>query len=150
MIRIVAVALLMLVQLAGPSVCCCAFGRLPTPAPGVPSSVTSSVTPSGHECCGHHSPKSADEHGPKTPKSPDDSPCPCQQGSGKAGAVLTSDSDATKVLRHFSEDQFTVLSYLVPVAGISLARPAQLMPNAVGSRFLTTDDILHACHILRC
>ena len=151
MVRVIGATCLMIVQLAGPLLCCCM-----TPRPAVSALHRSAAGPevlpaSDHSCCDHHTSKD-DRQTPNAPQSPDRPGCPCKQDTAQTAGALATDSDSVKQvqLRQLPQDLAVAPSALpADVASSSVGicaapRERQALP------FLSADDILNVLHILRC
>jgi hypothetical protein len=143
MLRSAVAAFLMMAQAAGSLPCCCTASRLPATAR--PS------TPNLPACC--HKASAPEQRLPQeSPGKPQPGrpPCPCRQApSGNSAIAL-----GTEAGKHFQQRQLSqapagmvslfVLDGSLPTSGSLRLDAASALP------FLTTDDILHALHILRC
>ncbi len=151
MLRIAVATYLMLVTVAGPWLCCCSPARL-SALFSKPSTETSSA-PARPPCCSHHADPCPENDPGSTPAQPQPTraPCPCQDRPDGSALVSPPLSEETRqILADDSEapgDLFSLPAFhheLVLGFRLPVARAPDALP------FLTTDDILHALHILRC
>jgi hypothetical protein len=148
MTRVAAAISLMIAQLAGPLLCCCASPRRAAPSAPLTAAHQEPAAPCP-ACCAHHTPRGG-KPAPITPPAPDQPACPCHHDPARS-AVTPSDSDPAR------QTQLGRLAYDAPIAldlsppehrlrlsGIAAAVPERSVP------FLSVDDLLYGQHILRC
>ncbi len=148
MLRIAVVHYLVAVILAGPWLCCCTVARVAASATEAQSPVEQ--PPADSCCCCRQEAENepGPEEGPAQPRPPDRQKCPCHQGSSGALAPAVDAAKASH-LRHAVDGPGELLLFVeddrAPNAVPALAaRKHRVLP------FLTSSDILHALHILRC
>jgi hypothetical protein len=148
MMRVVVCGYLMIMQLAGPLACCCAATRVATPVSASATADDSEPAPV-HCCCQDCQPvKDAPNEPSDKPPSPEQPRCPCQQAPLRAAIALSSDS-GKQLQRELSSEPVAILSFLPadPHLNPGMACTA---PTGCVLPFLTTADLLHVLHILRC
>ena len=147
MFRLAVALYLMIVTAVAPAACCCTFTRLaPRPAEGP------TAPPSAPACCCEHDhesrPPAEPPCRPSPPSVPSSPDCPCKQAVQDA---LTLPADEAQVLSlRIAAGEFVcpaLVHWAVPVT--ATATPALRESDAPGPSF-STDDLLYACHVLRC
>jgi hypothetical protein len=151
MFRAAVMTCLMLVQLAGPLLCCCTTSRAAA-SPG-PASPAQPDRPLGgkHSCCGGHAGDTSPRPAPESPKPADDRrDCPCPQSPARTAAVLSAFSEVTEQLQERQPHRAHLVLLSVTPAARTDHRSFLPPGECPSSFFLTADDILRALHILRC
>ncbi|MFO0842316.1 MAG: hypothetical protein U0797_07930 [Gemmataceae bacterium] len=151
--RFVVALYLVIVTAAGPWACCCTFARLTarlsaaTPHDHVTAKAHSCCKPQGQERAGADpaSEPARQRHGPLSPD------CPCKQGSecSSQALALTHDESRSDTLRALAAE------FVSPSGGSQLSQPAPaphavLPPSWAHPGGLSTDDLLHVLHMMRC
>lgn len=147
MFRIGLSVYLMLVTLAGQSLCCCQLSRLSAPFTTWMRNDKTKAANSNHSCCRHGAPVKDSQR-----PAPSDGPsCPCQGTCAQTPALTLLEAEGA---RQLDRDQNAQVALLLD--GVSL--PTLVMPSAdliltsstLSSPFVTEQDILFSLHILRC
>lgn len=149
MIRIATTLWFVVLSLLGPQACCCTFSKLM--AAKSESAQTQNHDATKHSCCRDHHPAGAKTPAKKPGHRHEPDQCPCKKGSDKQRALPSP-------LKSF--DDGTILQLLESSFAPSLAA-FPLTANCPGVRkvcegdwrtrpFLSTEDILHLLHMLRC
>jgi hypothetical protein len=151
MFRIAVATYLMMAQAAGSLLCCCTASRLAA-LPSLPAAATAGQSaPNLPTCC--HKTSAGERRLPqKSPGKPQPGRpgCPCQQDDpGKSAITLGTEAGKHLQQRPLSHAPVGVLSCFVPDCPLLTAGSPRFHGTSV-LPFLTTDDILHALHILRC
>lgn len=151
MVRIGLSLYLMLAAVAGPWFCCCTTERL------VELLALPTKQSAHSRCCTQHQHPTSQQHrGPEQhpgkPGQPGDPSCPCKEDASQPVVLATTDSDLAKQLQ--SRYSCQGLTELLPhvLAHFSLSPESDVRASAKGVAlpFLSSHDILHAMHILRC
>lgn len=153
MVRIGLSLYLMLAAAVGPWLCCCTTQRLLAPL-FAPS--TKQASHAG--CCeDHQTAKSsqkhrASEHRPGDQDPPDRPSCPCQEEGSRQVTLADPASEAAKQFqsRYSAQGAFELLAVAPTALCLSAEGAPQTSGEGVRLPFLSTEDILHALHILRC
>jgi hypothetical protein len=142
---------LMIVTAVGPAACCCTFTRLAgrlTDEPPAPRSACPSCS-----CCQHgqeeSQPAAEAPERRSPPQAPDSPGCPCKQAAQEV-VILHAAEEAQEVsLRLAAGESFcpALVHWTAPVP--AAATPA-FRESAASRPSVSTDDLLYACHILRC
>jgi hypothetical protein len=155
MVRVGVSIYLILTTLAGPWLCCCTTTRLRAAATSASAAERHLPTSPVHQsCCCHHKATTPDnESGRKAPKersSPDRS-CPCHQRQSNLVSLQTSGARLAQDLlaAHASQPLLAPVAAL-PAAGLLHGGGRCTLGTACDLPFLTTQDVLHSLHILRC
>lgn len=154
--RVVVALYLVIVTAAGPWACCCTFARLTARVAPIASN-DQSPTPKPQSCC-HHQPQrgndqdSANQPTPK-PHGPLSSDCPCKQGGECTSHALALPHDESRdgTMRALTGEFASALSGTQAVHHVPT--PHGVLPSSreyAGGSFLSTDDLLHVLHMLRC
>ena len=156
MLRIAAATYLVLMQFAGPLLCCCAAVRPSASCCRDLGRLGNTTSATGHACCDHHglnSERQGARHGaPDCPRLPSRSGCPCQQDSCQAPASPLDSSEAFRCSNQRLPFQgfLDVLSVL-PTGGLLHLDGNLLADRDVRAHpFLTSTDLLCVFHNLRC
>jgi hypothetical protein len=147
MFRVAVATYLMLVQFAGPLLCCCSTPRA---APSAAQAPAAQPSPSGHSCCGSHATKADRQHAPAGPQPCERRDCPCQQGSDRLAVLPAQAAEAVKQLQQRDVAPVLLAPSALSVDGCPLPGALQASEAPRAFPFLTADDILRALHILRC
>lgn len=153
MVRIGLSVYLMLATLAGPSLCCCTSTRLV--ASLLHAREAGQPKPS---CCQHHRPGGAgDQHtdrkkSPQDHEQPEHPTCPCQENRFEPVALLSPDPASAKQVqsRSLCSSLTDVIGMLPVTALLSVESTPPIPRERLALSFVTTHDLLHALHMLRC
>ena len=155
MIRIGLCFYLVLMMLAGPALCCCTTQRLMAEFAGVTDGKKPAQSPRIQTCC-HQKTSVGRQHGleqrSNKQDSPLPSPCPCREQGSQFMLQLSADAESTQQLltKHFLSGLIKFLAVLPGSTSLSLQSDLEMLDEASALPFLSTKDILHTLHILRC
>lgn len=154
--RLVLALYLVIVTAAGPWACCCTFTRLT--AKVASANVVSLPSSNTHSCCKKHQAPGRSEGGPggkapAQPTNPFGGDCPCKQSGECVSAALaiTHDESRDGAMRALTGEFDAISGGLL--ASHLAPTPHAVWPLSWGRHdgsLLSTDDLLHVLHILRC
>jgi hypothetical protein len=153
MVRIGLSVYLMLATLAGPSLCCCTTTRL------VASLTHAREAGQPKPSCfqHHHQDGAGDYHtsrkkSPQNQERPGQPACPCQETRFEPVALLSPDAESAKQVpsRFLCCSLSDVFGTLPVTALLSVASTPPIPRERLALPFVTSHDLLHALHLLRC
>jgi hypothetical protein len=143
---------LMFVMLAGPALCCCTTRHLMIDAT---SGKQGCQTSGSGSCCQHKRPighQTDAGPGSNNKQPPTQSPCPCKHHGSQFLTLLTAEAELMHQLQAKQFAQWLPLNLallqdsLLPL----LQTPSVKGNQAFALPFLTSHDLLHVHHLLRC
>lgn len=154
--RVVVALYLVIVTAAGPWACCCTFTRLTAKVASANAGAPTSSTT--HSCCKKHqvpnrSEGSSEDKAPSRPNHPLGHDCPCKQSGECASTAFapTQDESRDGAMRALAGEFDATVGYLHP--SHLAPTPHAVWPSSWvrhDGSFLSTEDLLHVLHILRC
>jgi hypothetical protein len=154
MVRISLCLYLVLVMLAGPALCCCTSQRLVAEFAAASGGKKPRQSPA-HSCCSRQATENQHHESPRDSgkrDQPNRSPCPCKEQGSHSIPLLSGEAEAIQQL--LAKQSLQALTPVLTVPAISDALFPQgnsgMFGEASALPFLSTEDILHTLHILRC